>query len=438
MASDNNPATRCAVLIGPYLSGKTSLFESLLKCTGTIDRKGKVTEGNTIGDAAEEARKRQASTELSLGYGSFLGDNWVFIDTPGSVEFAQEARNACLAADISIVVVDPEVQKIAAVSPILKFLDEQDIPHIVFINKIDQATETVDELMSALQDTSDRPLVLRHIPIRKEEAIVGYTDLVSERAYEYDPGNPSKKIQLPENLSDVHQEARGQLLETLADFDDDLMEKVLEEIDIQNDEVYQTLTSASQQALLVPVIIGAGELDHGVQRLLKQLRHETPTFQQTITKRGLDSEGEAVAQVFKTLHAQHMGKLSFARVWRGSIKDGEALNGTRVSGINVVLGSKLEKKATASAGDVVALGRMEEIKTGMTLTPSGDTLDSTLQWPNPLPPVYSMAMSASNRNDEVKLSGALQRLSEEDTSVRIAHNAAMGELIISGQGDTQL
>ena len=438
MANATAGTTRCAVLVGPYQSGKTSLFEALLHATGATERKGTTTAGNTVGDASDEARKRQASTEISIGHGTFLDDPWVFIDTPGSVEFAQETRNACLAADIAIVVVDSEAQKIPACAPILKFLDEHDIPRMVFINKIDTATDTVRELMAVLQDASDRPLALRHVPIRDGETITGYADLVSERAYEYNPGGPSKLIQLPDSAADRQSEARAELLETLADFDDGLMEKVLEEIEPEKSELYEHLTEAPQNALLVPVLIGAGENDHGVQRLLKQLRHEAPSVSQTASHRGLDGDGEAAAQVFKSMHAQHMGKMSYVRVWRGSIKDGETMNDQRVSGINLLLGAKLEKQPNVSAGQVVALGRMDEVRTGDLLTPSGQTPDGALAWPAPLAPVYAMAISAANRNDEVKLSGALQRLAEEDTSITIAHNAVMGELILSGQGDMQI
>lgn len=438
MANASGGTTRCAVLVGPYQSGKTALFEALLHATGAIERKGASSAGNMVGDASDEARKRQASTELSIGHGTYLEDHWVFIDTPGSVEFAQETRNACLAADIAIVVVDSEAQKVPACAPILKFLDEHDIPRMVFINKIDTATDTVRDLMAELQDASDSPLALRHVPIRDGETITGYADLVSERAYEYNPGGPSKLIQLPDTAIDRQSEARAELLETLADFDDGLMEKVLEEVEPEKSELYDNLTAALQNALLVPVLIGAGEKDHGIQRLLKQLRHEAPSATQTAEHRGLDGGGEAVAQVFKTMHAQHMGKMSYVRVWRGTIKDGETLNDQRVSGINTLIGAKLEKQSRATVGDVVALGRMDDVKTGDVLTPSGKAPEGALAWPAPLAPVYALAISAANRNDEVKLSGALQRLAEEDTSVNIAHNAAMGELIISGQGETQI
>ena len=279
---------------GPYQSGKTSLFEALLHATGAIERKGSATAGTTIGDSCDEARKRQASTELSIGYGTYLDDPWVFIDTPGSVEFVQETLNACLAADIAIVVVDSEAQKIPACAPILKFLDERDIPRMVFINKIDTATDTVRALMAELQDASDQPLALRHIPIRDGETITGYADLVSERAYEYNPSGPSKLIQLPASAADRQMEARGELLETLADFDDSLMEKVLEEVEPEKSELYVHLTETLQNTMLVPVMIGAGENDHGVQRLLKQLRHETPSYAQTAERRGLTASDAVV------------------------------------------------------------------------------------------------------------------------------------------------
>ena len=182
MDGANGGGTRCAVLVGPYQSGKTTLFESLLHATGAIERRGSVTAGNTVGDSSAEARKRQATTEISVGCGTFLDDKWAFIDTPGSVEFSQEARNACLVSDIAIVVVDSDAQKLPAVAPTLKFLNESRIPHIVFLNKIDNTNDTVRDLIAILQDASDRPLALRHVPIRDGETITGFADLVSERA----------------------------------------------------------------------------------------------------------------------------------------------------------------------------------------------------------------------------------------------------------------
>lgn len=438
MAASNGGATRCAVLVGPYLSGKTSLFEALLHATGSIERRGLIKDGNTVGDASAEARKRQASTELSVGHGTFLDDDWVFIDTPGNVEFGQDMRNAAMVADIAVVVCEPEAAKASALAPTLKFLDAHGIPHLIFINKMDDSNETVRDLMAALQDVSDRPLALRQVPIREDETITGYIDLISNRAYKYEEGAPSSLIELPSDMTERWQEARNEMLETLADFDDGLMEKLLEEIEPDKSEVYDDLASTLREDQLVPVLLGSGELNHGVQRLLKTLRHDTPGHEATAERNGISADGEAMAQVFRTMHAQHTGKMSFVRVWRGSIKDGETLNEQRLSGVNALLGAKMEKRPGAKAGDVVAFGRLDDPHAGDVLTPSGKAPDGMADWPEPLSPVFAIAVNAKNRNDEVKLSGSLQKLVEEDPSFRIEHNADMHELIVSGQGDTHL
>lgn len=437
MSSGRGDAPRCAVLVGPYLSGKTSLFESLLHRADAIEKKGAVKDGTTVGDSSDESRKRHASTELSVGHGTYLDDPWVFIDTPGSPEFTQDARNACMVADVAIVVVDPESSKIVAAAPILQFLDAHDIPHMIFINKMDHPVNAVSDLMAALQDVSERPLALRQVPLRDGEEISGYVDLVSERAYKYEQGQRSALIQLPEDAQDEETLAREELLETLADFDDALLEKLLEDVQPDKSDVYEQFAATMGSDLLVPVLLGAGELDHGVERLMKALRHDCPTHETTAARLGMIAD-EPVAQVFKTVHAAHMGKLSLVRVWNGAVKDGETLNDERVSGINALLGAKLDKQGQAAAGDVVAFGRMEQVGTGDVLTPSGSKPDGCADWPDPIPPVYSAAVTATNRNDEVKLSGALQKLAEEDTSVSIEHNAELHELVLRGQGDNQM
>lgn len=431
-------ATRCAAILGPYQSGKTSLLEALLHAAGTVERKGTVKDGNTIGDTAPEARERGASTELSIGHGSFLGDSWTFIDTPGGIEFTLDSRHACMIADVAVVVVEPEAAKAAAAGPILKFLDDHDIPHVVLINKMDQAGETVREILSALQGFSTRPLALRQVPIRDGDRVTGYVDLVSERAYRYREGEPSALIELPVSVADREAEARTELLETLADFDDGLLEQLLEEIDPDKREVYGHLADTLRSDLLVPVLLGAGEHDHGVQRLLKLLRHETPDHTATVARRGLADGPEPMAQVFKTVHAPHMGKLSHVRVWRGTVKDGDSLNGAKVSGIYAAIGAKLDKRPSAGPGDVVALGRMEPIQTGDVLSPDGGLPDTGLGWPEVPQPVFARALRVADRNDEVKLSGALAKLAEEDPSLLIRQDPELGELTIWGQGDTHL
>ena len=204
---DRSPAApRCAALVGPYLTGKTTLLESLLSVTGALNRKGTVKEGNTVGDAAGEARARKMSVEVSAASTEFLGERWTFLDCPGSVELAQEAQNALLVSDVAVIVCEPETAKALMLAPLFKFLDDHKIPHMLFVNKMDNASYRVREVLAALQTVSSRPLVLRQVPLRATEksgaeTVTGYVDLVSERAYSYKPGQPSDLIKMPEEAA---------------------------------------------------------------------------------------------------------------------------------------------------------------------------------------------------------------------------------------------
>jgi len=436
MSGRTPSAPRCAALVGPYLSGKTTLLESMLFATGATHRKGSIKEGNTVGDASEEARARNMSTEISAASAEFLGEQWHFLDCPGSVEFAQDTYSALMVADVAVVVCEPEVSRALTLGPLFHFLDKHQIPHMVFINKMDHSNDRVGELLEAMQSVSERPLALRHVPIRDGDDITGYVDLVSERAYEYKPGEKSSLIELPDTVKDRNEEARQELLETLADFDDTLLEQLLEDVVPPKDEIYEYLTRELQADRVVPVFLGAAELDNGVRRLLKALRHEAPPPEATLERLG-GADGSPLLQVFKTYHLPHTGKLSVARVWRGEVRDGDSFGEHRVSGLSQIMGHTLNKIDRAGLGDVVGLGRLEDVHTGDVLTESGIAADS-LPWFDTIPPVYSMAIAAEKREDEVKLSTGIARIIEEDPSVSAEHNDDTHELVLWGQGDIHL
>ena len=377
------------------------------------------------------------STELTVATTTYLGDQWTFIDCPGSVELAQESFNALMVADAAVVVCEPGAEKALGVAPTLRFLDNRRIPHVIFINRMDAATSGVRETLEALQGVSERPLVLREIPIREGERVAGYVDLVSERAFRWNSNGGSDLIQIPDGVQDREREARTEMLEALADFDDTLLEELLEDTVPSTAEIYANLTKDLRAGLIVPVFFGSAQHDNGVRRLLKSLRHEAPDAPLTAERLGVDaSAGEPLAQVFKTQHGAHTGKLSLARVWRGPIADGATLNGGRVSGIYRMLGNKQEKLAEAEAGAVVGLGRLDQVRTGDALSPSRGA--KAADWPESLKPLYALAIHAEQRSDEVKLSGALGRLVEEDSSLSFEANAETRELLISGLGGVHL
>jgi len=423
-------------LVGPYLSGKTSLLESLLAAAGVIGRKGSVKEGNTIGDSSPESRARQMSTELSVASFEYLGEPWTFIDCPGSVELTQEAYNALMVADVAVVVCESGVEKVLTLAPLMKFLDDHAIPRVIFVNKMDTQATDIRESIAALQGLSQRPLVLREIPIQDSESIGGLVDLVSQRAYKWVAGAHSEEIPVPDSAKEWMAEARTKLLESLADFDDTLLESLLNDKIPPSDDIFKNAALALQDAHVVPVLFGAAEHDNGITRLLKILRHEGPEVAKTAARLGVAADGEPLALVFKTLHASHTGKLSIARILRGEFGEGVSLGGERPSGILKLLGQKQEKQSKAVAGDLVAFARMDSVGTGQTLSPSGKA--KVENWPKPLTPLYSLAVRAEQRADEVKLPGALTKLVDEDPSLSFAPNADTGQLIISGMGDQHL
>jgi len=426
---------RTAALVGPYLSGKTSLMESMLSIAGAIGRKGTAKESNMVGDGSPEGKARQMSTELNVASAEYLGEAWTFLDCPGSVELGQDAQGALMVADTAIVVCEADPGKVMTVAPVLNFLNSHDIPHMIFVNKMDVPSHSVKQTLDALQEISDHPLIMREIPMRDGEGITGHVDLVSERAFEWQSDKESKLIELPDPAKDREESARTEMLESLADFDDALLESLLEDIVPSSDEIYAALTKDLQERLIVPVFFGSAEHDNGVRRLMKALRHEAPEASGVAERLGLDDSNGAVAQVFKTVHAGHVGKLSLARVLSGEVKDGMTISGHKVSGLHRINGQKQEKLGKAIVGDVVALGRMEDVETGAVLSEQGSP---STDWPTRLNPLFALSIHAEHRSDDVKLSGALNKLVEEDPSVSWEHHPVTGELLLWGQGEIHL
>ena len=429
---------RTAVVAGPYTSGKTTLLEAMLHAAGAIQRKGSIAQKSTVGDASPEARAREMTTESNIVQFTYLDEPWTVIDCPGSVELQHEQRACLTAADVAIVVAEPDPAKAPALMPLLRFLDELSIPHLVFINKIDKAAARVADIMAALQAASARPLVLREVPIRKGDDITGYVDLVSERAFAFNASGGSDLVEMPDSVKDRESSARQEMLEHLADFDDGLMEQLLEDKVPAASEVYQQLARDLQSDLIVPVFIGSAERENGIERLLKALRHEAPTAKQTAERLTIPLDGNLVASVLKTVYQAHTGKLSVVRVWNGEIKEGQSLGEDRPSGLYRFKGGEVEKVSRAGPGDIVGLGRCDHLRTGDLITDKGVKRDALAFWPVSPQPVYAVALRPVNRADEVKLTASIAKLIEEDPSLSLEHNQDTRQLVLWGQGEIHL
>ncbi len=290
--------TRTIALVGPYLSGKTSLLEAILARTGAVTRQGRVAEKNTVGDASPEARAHAMSVELNVATAEFLGDTYTFVDCPGSIEFQFDAHPVLGAVDAAIVVCEPDEKKVPALKMILKSLEDLGVPHVLFLNKIDVATSRVRDVLAALQPASNVPMVLRQVPIWKDGIAVGFIDLALERAFVYREHAQSQVIDMPGDMTDRKGEARFHMLEQLADYDDALMETLLEDMEPPRDQVFDDLSRELAEGLITPVFIGSAENGNGILRLLKALRHEVAGVGATAERLGLEATG-TVAQVIK-------------------------------------------------------------------------------------------------------------------------------------------
>jgi elongation factor G len=381
------------------------------------------------------------SVEATFATTDFMGEQITFVDCPGSIEFAFEAEPVLAACDLAVVVAEADEKKIPALQLIMRKLDDLAIPRILFLNKVDKAVAGVRDTLKMLQPASSVPLLLRQIPVRKDGVVIGSIDLALERAYIYREYAESQVAEIPNDDKARELEARFSMLETLADHDDHLMEQLLEEIEPPKDAIFDDLSADLRAGAVTPVLIGTAEKGNGVLRLLKAIRHDAPDVEATRKRLGAP-DGQTVVQVMKTIHTAHGGKLSVSRVLSGQLADAAELylsNGdtAKVSGIYKMLGKDQSKLTSAKAGDTVALGKLDNVKTGQTLSSAKGGIRPlvTLEPPQP---VFAFALRPKERKDEVKMSAAIQRLAEEDPSLNLRHNQDSAETVLSGHGEMHL
>jgi elongation factor G len=276
----------------------------------------------------------------------------------------------------------------------------------------------------------------------KHGIVTGFVDLALERAFVYREHADSQVIELEDEEKAREVEARFHMLETLADYDDQLMEQLLSEIQPPRDAVFADLVREMRRGKIAPVLLGAAANANGIGRLLKAIRHEAPGIAETRARLKVGNGSDVVAQVMKTFHTTHGGKLSIARVLSGTVAEGTEMIGPdgpvgRVSGVFRVNGQQTVKRDAAKAGETVGLGKLDGAKTGMTLG-VGRSAPTQIVKLAPPEPVLAMAVSPADRKDEVKLSSALAKTLEEDPSLRVIHSQDTGQTLMEGQGEMHL
>jgi elongation factor G len=367
-----------------------------------------------------------------------MGDRYALIDTPGAVDFSADMDFALPGADLAIVVVDADPEKAVLAHPFLKELERLSIPRVLFVNKIDQAEGGARDLLEAFQSFSAAPLVARELPIWRGDKIVGFVDLALERAYVYRPGKPSERTDIPAEIAQIEADARFHMLEQLADNDDTMMEQLLSDIAPATDAVFADFRRETQEGLIVPVFFGAAAQGFGLRRLLKSLRHDTPPPNIAAARLGLEGPG---VYVMKITHSGQAGKIAIARALNAPLQDSAELtlgDGSRgrASALFALTDGAMKKTSEAAEGEIVAIGKLEPVARGDLLGAAAPVRARVAAQPRF--PVFQLAIATTDRKDDVRLSGALAKLVDEDPGLSVVHDPGSNEVLLLGQGEPHL
>jgi len=397
--------SKCIALLGASGVGKTAVASHLCAL-----------EGGSA--AAPEAH------QMAISPFTFLGDSWTVIDCPGSIEFLQQSMDALLAADIAVICVAPEPDQAVLAAPYLRLAEQAGVPSMLFVNRVDEATARARDIVAALQAYARHPIVLRQIPMRRDGEIVGAVDLVSERAWAYRKGQASELIEIPADLADREAEARAEVLESLSDYDDWLLEELIEDRSPACDAIWGICARVLRENTVLPAFIGSAALGNGITRLMKALRHETPDVSALA-----DRLGGAAAVALRAHYAKHVGKQVTLRAL-APLQSGAVLGGAPLGAVTVIGGG-----AKAAPGALLTAIKSDHLAARTLYGP--DALPAPA-WYRPLPAQVSQAIVPENERDDAKLSDALAKLAAEDASLTLSQDRETGAPVLHGQGTLHL
>jgi elongation factor G len=362
---------RVVAVVGVQGEGKTAFWDSLMWLARTSAMPAPQSPGVHAGGGA--------SRELSVSTVDLQGERWTFIDCPTAPEAFQETQHALMISDAALVVCEAREECARALAPVLRFLDSRRIPHFFFLDALNESGASVRALLSALQVVSGHPLVLRELPLREGQRTVGMVDLVSEHSWGVTSAWEAPPMVVPASQRPIEQAARRQMLERLADQNDALLEALVEDSVPPPERIHEHMAQALKDNRLVPVFIGSAEQGWGLAQLLEGLRHEAPTVEETRVRLHLTAEGGPLAQCFKTYSLPEEGRQCLMRLWRGQVEDGSTLGGTRIEGVLRPHGAARHSVGTALMGEVMAIGRLDQVRTGDLV--GADGVMSPSDWP---------------------------------------------------------
>ena len=447
-------AIRNVALVGHSGSGKTQLAAAALFDAGMVNRLGKVDEGNTVTDFDEEEIARKHTLSSSVAFAEWNGTKINLIDTPGMANFLSDTRAAQRVTDAAAIVVDAVAGVEVQTEKVWNTAGELEAPCVVVLNRLDRERASLDRSLSSLRDVFGREVVPLQLPIGEEKSFEGVVDLVRMQALRF-PGDGSKPAagDIPAALADAAAAARDSLIEMVAEADDELMEKFFEAGTLSQEELEQGLRGAVGQRLIFPLLCTSALANIGVQPLLDAIAAYLPSpADRPLPALARDSgepvpyapaDGDpAAAFVWKTVADPFAGRITLFRVATGALASDQAVEnatkGTteRLGSLAVLQGKTQNAVARVNTGDIGAVTKLKDTQTSDTLAAAGSTLSfAPIAFAEP---VLSYAIEPKTRGDEEKISTSLQRLQEEDPTIRYARDPQTQQLLLSGQGQLHI
>jgi elongation factor G len=454
MKSPSPDKIRNVALVSHGGAGKTTLAEAMLFAGGSVPRMGSVEDGSSALDFSENEKRRQITINLGIGFSNWKGTKINILDCPGYADFYGDVRAGLRVADSVIVLLAAPSGVEVGTDLVWQFIEAAGLPRMLCINKMDKEHADFRKCLEAASEGLGVRVAPVTVPIGAAESFKGVVDLIEEKAYTYDESGKATAGAIPGDMADEVAELRSQLIEAAAESDEALMEKYFAEETLSADEIRQGLRMGVASATIVPVVASAAESGVGVGPLMDLIASVMPAASRireiTGTKPGSEDEVKRPASpdepfaalVFKTVAEQHVGELSFFRVYAGSVAAGnEVLNSTKDEGermgtIYALVGRDRKDVESVGTGDIGAVVKLKQTSTGDTLcAKNAPIVLPDIDFPKP---VLSIAIKAKSKGDEEKISSGLSKLHEEDPTFTAGYDPVIKQTIISGLGDLHL
>lgn len=450
MANFHTEQLRNVALVGHSSSGKTTLAEAMIFSTGVLNRRGRVEDGTTVADWDEEAIRRQISVAASVVPCEHKSHKINLLDTPGFIDFVGEIKGAISVVESGLVLVDPVAGVEVGTELAWGYLDEQELPRAVFINKMDRENAQFGRVLDNLRDLFSGNIVAVQLPIGEGSDFKGVIDLIGMKAY---LGEGSTVSDIPAGLADAVEKARTQLIEAAAEGDDELIMKYLDGEELSPEEINRGLRVGIAKRTVVPVFCGSALANIGTRTLMDALIAFMPSAAQrpvAIAQRpngdevslSTDATGPLAVYIWKTVADPYVGKISYFRVISGAFRGDTrayslpSANEERISQIFVPRGKEQLPVTDLEAGDIGGVAKLSSSGTNSTLCDK----TNPLELPPPVypDPLYSVAVSPKTKADSAKMGPALVRIVEEDPTLQWRLEPGTSETILSGMGEVHL